>query len=226
MLFFAMTIFFDVRVIDVRGMTHYDESEVVRLLGFKWGENLMFIDTASAEKNVRDQLPYIRDISISRQLPDRAVVEVVEREPRAAVASGSSYSIFDEEGVIFDHIVIGRPDESIVLIKGVTLTDPKVNSRLDGQDDEHLRPALQVLNALYDYDMIKDVKVIDARESFNIRFDYLGRFTVELGLNDNVADKLRTLDKVVSDLEPHQTGIIDLSAKRTRFVDDTQGGKL
>ena len=61
---------------------------------------------------------------------------------------------------------------------------------------------------------------MDLSEQYNIRFTYLGRFTVKLGSTEELAKKLRFLHAIVEEkLEPNVSGVIDLSdPQKARFV--------
>ena len=222
---FALTMFFDLRKIECVGTTRYTDSKIISLSGFEWGEDLLFVDRKRAEEAIVSELSWIKDAKIEIKLPDRAVIQLTERAPYGALQLGTSYFVFDEEGCVFDRVEYEPPVGAIV-IKGAGISAPGIGLNVFSEDSEHMRPASQLLAEIHEAGLGESVRMVDVSESFNMRFSYMGRFTVELGINENIPGKLRMLDEVVSQLEPHQNGVIDLGAKRARYADDTLGGKL
>jgi cell division protein FtsQ len=225
MIIYGSTVFFKLKHVAVEGSTHYAASEITRLSGFRIDDNLLFLKRRTAEKNIEESLPYVKSVSTHMALPDTITITVEERIPYAAVQSGAAYVIFDKEGRILERNV-SADVSNIPVILGVALTDEKPGGELFHQDPERMGPVVAVLKALDDCGMIKDVQTLDAGESFNIRFTYLGRLTVEMGLTEDVADKLRMLSGIVPMLGEHERGILDLSSGRARYVADQSGGVL
>ena len=75
--------------------------------GIRKGENLWRIDFVRKRKEVLGNPKYatIKDISVQRQMPDRAVIAITEREPAArlnlAGSKANSGRVVDMDGVVF-----------------------------------------------------------------------------------------------------------------------------
>ena len=72
---------------------------VCEVLGIREGINLFSLPIEQKRKELLDQAPNIRDISIVRRMPDKLAITIIEREPIARV--GSNGRVVDEEGVVF-----------------------------------------------------------------------------------------------------------------------------
>lgn len=72
---------------------------VCEVLGLREGINLFSIPIEQKRRELLEQAPNIREISIVRRLPDKLRITIVEREPIARV--GSNGRVVDEEGVVF-----------------------------------------------------------------------------------------------------------------------------
>jgi len=68
--------------------------------GLYAGTSLWTLDTDAAE-DALEQPAWVRDAKVSRQFPDRVVVQVEERDPVAASLAGTGLFLIDETGVIF-----------------------------------------------------------------------------------------------------------------------------
>ncbi len=72
---------------------------VCEVLGIREGINLFSLKIEQKRKELLEQAPNIRDITIVRRMPDKMNISIIEREPIARV--GSNGRVVDEEGVVF-----------------------------------------------------------------------------------------------------------------------------
>ena len=72
---------------------------VCEVLGLRENTNLFSIPIEAKRRELLDQAPNIRDITIVRRMPDKMTINIVEREPIARV--GPNGRVVDEEGVVF-----------------------------------------------------------------------------------------------------------------------------
>ena len=72
---------------------------VCEVLGIREGINLFSLKIEQKRKELLEQAPNIRDITIVRRMPDKMNITIIEREPIARV--GSNGRVVDDEGVVF-----------------------------------------------------------------------------------------------------------------------------
>ncbi len=72
---------------------------VCEVLGLREGINLFSIPIDQKRRELLEQAPNIRDITIVRRMPDKMTINIIEREPLARV--GPNGRVVDEEGVVF-----------------------------------------------------------------------------------------------------------------------------
>jgi cell division protein FtsQ len=72
---------------------------VCEVLGLREGVNLFSVAIEQKRRELLEQAPNIREISIVRRMPDKMTITIIEREPIARV--GSNGRVGDEEGVVF-----------------------------------------------------------------------------------------------------------------------------
>lgn len=103
---------------------------VCEVLGIREGINLFSLPIESKRKELLEQAPNIRDISIVRRMPDKLAITIIERDPIARV--GSNGLVVDEEGVVF---IRYAGTGGLPLIKGSdAFTQIKPGDRLHGMD--------------------------------------------------------------------------------------------
>jgi cell division septal protein FtsQ len=141
--FFLTSPVFGVREIMVVGSAHLSSTEIVRLSGLTLGANIMKVPT-SAIRNRLVQNPRIAEATVSRKLPGRLVVRVVEREGILLLPCGSQFAEIDASGLPLEFHryvgALGLPVATGIAIPGVTL-----GARLS---EEKLTSALACADAL------------------------------------------------------------------------------
>jgi hypothetical protein len=98
-------------------------------LGLREGVNLFSIPIEKKRRELLEQAPNIREISIVRRMPDKLSITIVEREPIARV--GSHGRVVDEEGVVF---IRYAGTGGLPLIKGAEFSQIKPGERLHGNE--------------------------------------------------------------------------------------------
>jgi len=75
-----------------------------------------------------------------------------------------------------------------------------------------------ILTALRSRNMLDNISSVDISNIANAQFDYLTRFKVKLGKNENIDNKIELLLGVAEKLEAAETGTIDVSEdKKAHF---------
>jgi cell division protein FtsQ len=90
---------FAMKRVRVVGSSRVTESQVTRLGGLVVGANLVALDLSAVERAVGTH-PWVRSVSVNRQLPDTVVVQLVEHQPVALLALSDLYLV-DGEGEPF-----------------------------------------------------------------------------------------------------------------------------
>lgn len=91
---------FRVHEVTVRGATLLTVDAVRGAATVADGSSMLTLDTKGVAARV-SALPEVRDVDVSRELPDTVVIEVTERTVVFQRVEGGAYEWVDEEGVIF-----------------------------------------------------------------------------------------------------------------------------
>lgn len=77
------------------------------------------------------QFGWVKDARVSRRLPDRLVVDIVERKPAALWQDQQRLSLIDAEGVVLDRVPISEmPDLPLLIGPGANAQSTELNSLL------------------------------------------------------------------------------------------------
>ncbi len=192
LVYWAGTDTFKVRTILTEGNSHYTTGEIVKIGGIEPGLNIFSFPSKKIKENLLKD-PYIRDVAVSRKLPGKVIINVLESREAASVAFGEKFVIIDDEGMVLR--VAGEKPE-ITLIDGITLTNIKAGTELEAEETTLFKGALGLLSSMEDHDLF--FKRIHVSDSI-IRAYVYDELYCE-GRPDNILKSMDDLKDVLYDL--------------------------
>jgi len=184
--------YFQLKDTVIRGCKRISEEEVKTLAGISAPLNIL---TVNPEKMARaiEESPWVRNASVGRELPDRLVIEVTEREPAALLKKGSDLYLVDRDGVVFKKFETDDSVDAPVFtgfyrngdLRGELLN--KVFAFLDYLSGNDYFPRVWNVSEIY-VDEVHDLSVVTDNHLF-----------LNLGFDD-YEKKLKRLRKVMADL--------------------------
>jgi len=212
----ALTLFFKVQSIVVRGNERYSEAEVITASGIQLEDNLFLLNKYSAAQAIFEKLPYVEEVSINRSLPDTIVIAVRECVAAAGIITPEGIWLISANGKLVewtDTLPAGCPG-----ITGVELEAPALSAQLSLGEEKTL--ATETLLALVQTadgrGMLAGIESIDLSDAEAITFAYLDRFTVRLPWDSDMDYIFRNVQDVVKSLESNQTGEINYMLLKTK----------
>ncbi len=146
---------YNVHTIRVKGTKVVAEEEVALASTITTSDNVVFLDTSSAKQNI-EAIPYIKTCKITRQFPDMVIINVVEREPVAALLVENHIFEIDSDCVILQELEMSAQHAGPLISNLSNLGIPEPGMELDL---EELDFALTVWDAFSQVSMSKDVTV-------------------------------------------------------------------
>lgn len=215
----SMIIFFRVRNVEVQGNSYYTAEEVIEAAGIASGDNLLTLSRGEIAGNVMAQLPYVKNVRVTRSLPDTVVITVTEDETTFAVADqGGHYYLITAAGKATEQ-VDEHEAKSHVFVQDLVIQPAVIGEQIHVAEsaDSAISPQEQfdaltlLLREIKASRLEKDVTVVSVPSAFNLTVWYEDRFEVRLGTTDDLAYKLEYLKVVVQEQKEYTTGIIDLT---------------
>ncbi len=189
--------YFRVERIVVSGENRLSEIEVLNLARIDKGSNILEIDLRRVSDRI-EQHPWVQKAFVKRELPQRIIIDVMERVPVAMINLDRLYLV-DKKGVIFKEV--GPEDtfdvpvltglESEYLASNKSISRNLIEKALTIIDELNKKGTLGV-------DQISEINM-DPYAGLTI-FTLEGGTQVKLGF-DGYEQKLNHLKKVVSDLQ-------------------------
>lgn len=158
MLFFFLPAF-RVREVTIDGNIELTDEQVLEEVGLKYNAHLMsgvsgnLIDILSfnygkTEEKIRNENPYIADITISIRIPSEVRITVKERRKIAYVSTPDGFIALDRNGTVLE-LCSGKNTQTVSpVIYGISVESAKLGERVKVRDENSYKKAIIVLGAI------------------------------------------------------------------------------
>ena len=192
----------------VKGCQELTEKEILTLASLRAPSNMLTINRDAIARRIRAN-PWVREVFVGREFPDRLVIVVRERKAVALIERDDGLFLVDSEGTPFKKLNTGEESDLPVLtgcVRGGILDEVLVKKSLALLND---------LAGIKDGPEIGKVSEIHGNETFGFSLFTDAGLCLQLGF-DGYENKLKRLTPVMADLDRKnlKTGflLIDLSS--------------
>ena len=201
---FAVTVFFTVDVIEVRGNTMYTSDEIIGQTGIQFGDNLLLMDKYRVINRAKENLVFLDSMEIRRVLPNKLVIRVSEVVMAVAFDCGDgNFWLADRDGRLLQK-VMDVPAYS-AKVSGLALKNPRPGSLFVAAENEKQQPMETLLAAMKENDSYQSVSDIRIEKIYDIRLTYKERYEVIFGRSDQIPNGMAKLDLLIAELENQGT---------------------
>jgi cell division protein FtsQ len=138
--------FFSVDKIEVTGLVRLTDAEINSVADVV-GKSIIFANPTSLEKVLQEAFPELVNISVEIGIPNKVMVNLVERQPVIAWQQDKQTFWIDENGVAF--LPHGKGDPEITVQGSELLSIPPATSESIGKDEETLQALpVELVNAI------------------------------------------------------------------------------
>lgn len=204
---FIYSDFFSIKETVVRGCSELVQKDILNLARISPHANLFTVNREVVIRRVKNN-PWIEDVFVGREFPDRLVIMVKERVAVALIERDKKLYLVDGRGEIFKKLEVDEKADVPVLTgfsSGNMINEGLINKSL---------ALLDYLNKAKDIHELGLVSEVHGNETFGFSLFTDRGLCLQLGFESYEA-KLKSLDKVMSDLKRKnlKTGfvLIDLS---------------
>ena len=191
----------------------YTEEELFIGLGIEKGMGLYAFDAGEAERKAEYNLPYFKEIKVSRRWPGTVVAKVVLEKPEFYCEISDNLYIVSSDLKVLEYTTDARKIKinSLIYLETSGIHNCIVGEEL-GLENDSKEIISELLPKLEEYGMSDNITSLDVSDRFNIEFMYDTVYLVKLGDIKNLDAKMHYLSKIVEDREGNiGGGIIDLS---------------
>ena len=205
----VMSLFFRVDKIEVINASDYSDQEIIAASGIEKGVNLFFVDRFSAASMIFADLPYMDTVSITREMPDKIIIQAEGSAPAAYLRLDDEYWFIDRNGKMLGDTTAmkaaGYPEvrnlEPLTTMTGVEMI-------VEGINESRLAYTAELITALQGEGLISKIAWIDVKDPTNPSVYYDGRLTFYYGEREDTAFKTALLRSAVEQMSPDDSGTL------------------
>ena len=210
----SLTVFFNVRTIEVVGSSIYTAEDVLPILGAQEGDNLLRINTGKLRENVLEGLLRADQVEVKRIFPSTLRVEVTDGVPEVQMETGGKWYSLSDSGRILGILTEPEKDNGLLIV-GLDLTGLAVGDYIsdktqsDPSGDEEAQAAADLFQSQYQamesfFSALKEAQVsnvtaIDFSDVLKLTFYWQNRVKVVLGSFSELTYKLRLCRAILED---------------------------
>lgn len=209
----SLTVFFNIRTIEVTGSDLYTTEDVLPILGAEKGDNLLRIKTSQLRDNVFANFLQADEVKVRRVFPSTLWVEVTDGVPEVQMESAGNYYSISGGGRVLKITSSPEKGNGIVLL-GVDLADMKVGDFLaDKKTDttgteegkaaaEAFSHQLQTVESLFsamEEAQVTGITAVDVSDELKLTVYWENRVQVVLGSFSELSYKLRLCKAILED---------------------------
>ena len=209
----SLTVFFNIRTIEVTGSDLYTTEDVLPILGAEKGDNLLRIKTSQLRDNVFANFLQADEVKVRRVFPSTLWVEVTDGVSEVQMESAGNYYSISGGGRVLKIASSPEKGNGIVLL-GVDLADMKVGDFLaDKKTDttgteegkaaaEAFSHQLQTVKSLFsamEEAQVTGITAVDVSDELKLTVYWENRVQVVLGSFSELSYKLRLCKAILED---------------------------
>ncbi|MEK7828728.1 MAG: FtsQ-type POTRA domain-containing protein [Deltaproteobacteria bacterium] len=181
-----------IKEIKVGGNMRVSRAEILELAGVNIGDNLLEINAADIKKGIRVN-PWVSEVNVARNFPDRLNIEIKEGRPVAFINLDGLYLV-DENGKIFKKTSMGD-DIDLPIITGLTRGDIEAG----GKTSELAIKAINLIhllskNGIFTHDELSEINI---DKTYGLTLYTMQQGTrIEIGEED-FTEKLARLERII-----------------------------
>lgn len=198
-------VFFPIKRISVSGSKIYSKSEIIKASGLTTDDNLFVVSEDEIEQNIRKKLPYVDNVELKRNLPDAVVLTVTDAKEFACYKVGEGYYTISGSGYILKSDTERAQNVFEIITSGIS-GETGEKAQYENLAEKELVESL--ISELSENEI--NIDTIDVTNILNITVCVEGRFTVLLGTNENLSEKIAHLSGMIDSIGDRK-GEINLS---------------
>ncbi len=206
----SLTVLFKINTIQVIGTSRYSAEDIIKESGILQGDNLFLIQKVSAENSLKEKMPYIGTVTISRKLPGTVQIEISDATVAGIITHQSNYYVIDSIGKVLEQVT--TIPENFPQIIGLNFADARVGEVITYTDNQQKMAFTSLVDALMESEFDKITR-IDLSDTYSIQVEYDGRVTMNFGIAEDLVYKARFAKKLFDSeqIKSDEKGILNLT---------------
>ncbi|MGN0526623.1 MAG: cell division protein FtsQ/DivIB [Acutalibacteraceae bacterium] len=207
----VLSLCFKINTITVKGECMYPQDTVINASGIETGTNLFRVNGEKVSDKLSAALPYIKSVTIERELPDTIVINVKSTSAAGAISQNGNYILIDSTGKVLD-ADCSMLSESMAVIETAGVKQVTEGEKIVLSDEKETEALLKLLSAI-DESGLKSVTSVNVQDINDVELIYDGRILIKVGSLTDVAHKLQLANGAIekeNEINAYSTGILNL----------------
>lgn len=213
--FLAITIFlllytdlFLVNEIEINGNDYVEDSEILKKSNLEIGMNIFKFNIKKTQSDIILH-PFIKESSISRVLPDKISLSIVEREVAAIIPfEDGNFLYLDDEGVVVEKSHLLKT-YNIPLITGLEEISFIVGNTIEISPNWFKNSILNIVLILKENSLLHEISEIQLFEDYNVQLYTNAGSVIKIGNDKILQGKIEFVKSFISQSQP--SVIVDIS---------------
>jgi cell division protein FtsQ len=225
--FLALSPVFNIKVIEVEGVQHYKQGEIIDSTNLILGENgfktignsignLLTLRYGLEEKNIVRKFPYVKSVYVRFILPNKIKISIIERKPIAYINYNGTFLYIDNEAYVLNSVP--KLDiKDIPEVKGMKFLDFKLGQALKVDEKKCIESFNIIYNAIIEcdktdsYKIFSKLKYIDVSDLQKITIFLDSRLEVNFGDLYDLSYRLDFMKKSIVAIPKGAKGLLDMT---------------
>lgn len=212
LLTYSISIFFKIKEIEVSGSKIYTSTQITDEISINLDDSLIFFGKSKLKNEILQNFPYVENVKITREYPDKLQIEITEHEDFATLFFASTHYIISSDGKVLKGVTIDKIGDLPKII-GFEAQNLEIGQVISSADEYKEQILYEIFEIFSDYGYMDIVTEIDLTKTYDIIIKCGTKYQIEIGSIDEIDHKMKMFEEVLKKLTPSDTVVIDLSDK-------------
>lgn len=188
----SVTVLFNINEFQIVGCNIYKKDDIIKEASLNYGENLFKINKQHITAKLKLAFPYIEDVKIKRVLPHKLLIDIKQATETSAIKTKDGFIVLSDTNKILK-VNQKQAPPNVTLIEGVLPHNVIVGNYLSVENKS------DILKEIYDnikLFKITDIKLIDIKDTKNIRINISDNRVILLGDEQNMHYKFSMYSEI------------------------------
>ncbi len=175
----CVTVFFNIREINIQGSNIYSTEEILENISLKKGDNLFRINVEDLREQILKKFKFIDYVDIQVKIPDSLDIQVEDASLFLSIKQNDNYIYISKKGRIIDRDNFERNEENIEIygLEDVLLS---IGDFITKSDNEKIKCLDAIVNDI-ETEAVENINFIDISDVNDIKLIYDNRVEILAG---------------------------------------------
>lgn len=213
----SLTVFFHIDTINISGNKIYDKDEILAQCTIDKGENLFLSDTDTAKQMLEQNLPYIYNAEITRELPYTIEIKITEATPAYSIKNkDKTFILLDDNFKVLEN--------KAKKAKGISISKADIENAVPGRTiafkNKDIGKCLTQLSQVVKENKFDEITSIYSNNISDNYVVYDKRIEFRLGTCDELENKIYqglTACEKLNQSNPNAKGVMTITGGKSLY---------